>query len=141
MSEQMLATHPLETTDASRLSEVIRLLNECAQTCTMCADACLAEVMVTHMRTCIRLDQDCADICATTARVLSRQNGREEAAISELLAACAAACAACALECEDHASMHEHCRICAEACRRCEQACLELLASQPPRDRGVPAQV
>jgi hypothetical protein len=31
-------------------------------------------------------------------------------------------------ECESHASMHEHCRICADACRRCEAACAALLS-------------
>lgn len=40
------------------------------------------------------------------------------------LAACIEACAD---ECEQHADMHEHCRICAEACRACEKACNELV--------------
>ena len=33
------------------------------------------------------------------------------------------ACRLCAQECDDHASRHEHCRVCAEACRACERAC------------------
>ena len=45
------------------------------------------------------------------------------------LQACVAACGVCAAECEQHAGMHEHCRVCAEACRECEEACRELLAS------------
>ena len=36
---------------------------------------------------------------------------------------------ACGDECEQHAQMHEHCRVCAEACRRCERACADLLAT------------
>lgn len=129
MPHQMLASHPIDTPNDA-LGELIRLLGECAETCTICADACLAEEMVADMRTCIRLDQDCADICTATARVLSRQNGREVAVINALLRTCAEACAACATECEGHGEMHEHCRICAETCRRCERACLELLAGQ-----------
>lgn len=129
MPNQMLATHPIDTPNEA-LGEVIRLLGECAETCTICADACLAEEMVADLRACIRLNLDCADVCAATSRVLARQNGREVAVINALLRSCAEACAACATECEQHAEMHEHCRICAEACRRCEQACLELLAGQ-----------
>jgi hypothetical protein len=42
--------------------------------------------------------------------------------VKTMIATCAA-CAACGDECERHASMHEHCKICADACRRWEQAC------------------
>ena len=70
-----------------------------------------------------------ADICATTARVLSRQSGHNTAVIRAQLEVCIAACRSCADECARHADMHEHCRICAEVCKACENACRELLAS------------
>ena len=98
-------------------------------TCTSCADACLAEDMVAELTQCIRLNQDCADVCAASGRVLSRRTGSNAALDRALLEACQAACRACAEECEKHAEMHEHCTICAEACRRCEKACAELLAT------------
>ncbi|QGQ20854.1 four-helix bundle copper-binding protein [Cellulomonas sp. JZ18] len=102
---------------------------ECAQTCTACADACLGEEHVADLRACIRLDADCADVCAATAAVLSRQTDPDLKLVAALLEACATACGQCAEECEQHAGMHEHCRVCAQACRRCEAACRALLAS------------
>jgi Domain of Unknown Function (DUF326) len=79
------------------------------------------------LRKCIRTDEDCADICTITARVLSRHTGYDANVTRTVLHACATVCGSCAVECEHHASRHEHCRVCAEACRRCEQACQELI--------------
>lgn len=77
------------------------------------------------MRACIRTDLDCADVCATTARMLAR-TGTGPVVLAQL-AACVEACRACAVECERHAGHHEHCRECAAACRVCADACEELL--------------
>ena len=85
--------------------------------------------MVADLTTCITTDLDCADICATTGAVLSRRTGHDVDLTRVVLEACAAACRACGDECERHASMHEHCRVCAESCRRCEHACRDLLAA------------
>jgi hypothetical protein len=79
------------------------------------------------MVTCIRLCENCVDVCAAAARVLSRPAMWDARVIRPLLEACVAICQSCGDECERHAAMHEHCRVCAEACRRCEQACRELL--------------
>ncbi|PFG39617.1 uncharacterized protein DUF326 [Georgenia soli] len=126
----MLAAHPSEPTmDAKLLSRAIDALAACAQTCTACADACLAEDMVAELRGCIRTDLDCADICATTLRVLTRQTGADVTVVRAQLQACVVACRTCGDECESHAEMHEHCRVCAEACRECEEACTQLLAT------------
>jgi hypothetical protein len=83
--------------------------------------------MVAELRHCIRTDLDCADICDTTGRVMSRQTAPDRSLLQAQLQACAAACKACGDACEQHAQMHEHCRVCAEACRRCESACAQLL--------------
>ena len=127
----MLETYPKDVgnIDRQKLAECIEACFECAQTCTACADACLAEDMVAELTRCIRLNLDCADICAASGRVLSRQTGNNAEVTRALLEACCDACKACGDECEKHAEMHEHCKVCAEACRRCEQACTELLAS------------
>lgn len=45
---------------------------DCAQTCEACADACLAVNEVAELRRCIRLNLDCADICAATGAIVSR---------------------------------------------------------------------
>jgi hypothetical protein len=129
-TSEMLRTHPgTMTMDRQLLAECIDACIECAESCTACADACIGEPMVADLRTCIRLNLDCADICDATGRVLFRMVQGDGAMSRSLLQACAQACSSCAQECERHAEMMEHCRICAEACRRCEQACNTLLAS------------
>jgi len=127
---QMLDTYPATINlDRQLLARVIESLVACSQACTACADACLSEEMVADLRKCIRSNLDCADSCAATARILSRHTGYDANITRAHLEACIAACRACGDECEQHAGMHEHCRICAEACRDCEAACAELLAA------------
>jgi hypothetical protein len=128
---QMLDTYPadLGSVDRNALARCIDECFTCAQTCTACADACLSEEMVAELTKCVRTNLDCADICDTTGRVLSRHTGYDANLTRAVLDACATACKTCGDECDRHANMHEHCRICAEACRRCEQACRELLSA------------
>lgn len=128
-AQQMLETYPRSfNLDASQLTEAIEVLLACAQACTACADACLAEDDVTAMVKCIRTNADCADICETTMRVLSRQTEYDANVTRAQLQACVQACTSCGDECERHGnSGMEHCRVCAEACRRCERACQELI--------------
>jgi len=123
-TEQMIATHPDVRGRVNHdLITAIDEMYACAQACTSCADACLAEAMVAELRQCIRLNLDCADVCAATATIANRRTGSNEDVIRTMLDACIQACALCGAECRRHASMHEHCRICAEACQRCEGAC------------------
>ncbi|MBF6072822.1 four-helix bundle copper-binding protein [Nocardia farcinica] len=123
---ELLDSYPadLGQVDRNVLATCIERCFECAQACTACADACLSERGVAEMVKCIRSDLDCADICDTTGRVLSRHTGYD----ANLTRAVLEACASCADECERHTA-HEHCRVCAQACRRCEAACRELIAA------------
>jgi len=130
----MLDTYPadLGRVDRRALARCIEECFTCSQACTACADACLSEPNVaelTKLAKCVREDMDCADICDTTGRVLSRHTGYDANVTRAVLEACAIACKSCGDECERHAQMHEHCGVCAEACRRCEQACQQLLAT------------
>jgi hypothetical protein len=127
---QMLDTYPkdLGGVDRRQLQECIEACYECSQACTACADACLSEDAVAELTTCIRSNLDCADLCDTAGRVLSRHTGYDANLTRAVLEACATACKACGDECGSHAGMHEHCRVCAEACRRCERACRDLIA-------------
>ncbi len=93
-------------------------LHDCLAVCEQCATACLSEQDVQMMVSCIRLDRDCADLCALTARFVAR----DSAHAAHLLTLCADICQACAAECGKHAHM-AHCKDCAAACLRCEQAC------------------
>ena len=123
-AEKIISTHPhVRGSVNTALARCIDECYECAQSCVICADACLGEEMVQQLLQCIRLNQDCADICAAAGAVASRRTGSNESVIRMTLEACAEACRLCAEECERHADMHEHCRICAESCRRCEEAC------------------
>ncbi|WP_034388647.1 four-helix bundle copper-binding protein [Deinococcus sp. YIM 77859] len=132
--QAMLQTHPQPQTlfDQGALAECIAACFDCAQTCTSCADACLGEQgHLTHLVHCIRLNLDCADVCGTTGRVLSRLTQPDQNVLRAQLQACVAACKACGDECERHArDMNmQHCAVCAQSCRRCEQACQNLLGS------------
>lgn len=129
-TKEMIATHPDVRGNVNQaLIDAIDAANACAQTCTSCADACLAEEMVAQLRQCIRLNLDCADVCDAFATLGSRRTGSNEEVIRKLLDACMTACRLCGQECQRHASSHEHCRVCAESCRRCEAACQSALRS------------
>lgn len=113
--------------DRELLARCIEACIGCAQTCTACANACLSEDAVQQLVKCIRSDLDCADVCMTTGRVLSRHTGYDANVTRAVLQLCAQACRSCGDECDRHASKHAHCRICAETCRQCEQICQEVL--------------
>ena len=74
---QVLDTYPadLGAVDEAKLAACVDACFECTQVCTACADACLSEEMVAELTTCIRTNADCADVCDTTGRVLSRHTG------------------------------------------------------------------
>ena len=63
--------------------ECLRACHDCATSCTICADACLAEEKLEMLRRCIRLNLDCADLCSATGRVLARQTEPDGAILQE----------------------------------------------------------
>lgn len=131
-TQAMLETHPRDITiDTNVLNECVQACFECAFTCNACADACLGENQVAELVQCIRLNIDCADICATTGRMVSRMTQPPMRSLQAQLQACVQICKACGDECASHAEHHEHCAVCAEACRRCEQACQQMLNALP----------
>ena len=111
------------------LLKAIDLCFDCAQACTACADACLAEEQVADLTQCIRLNLDCADLCMAAGTIASRRTGSNERIVKGAIEICAEACRLCAEECNRHAPMHTHCRLCAEVCRECQRACREAGAS------------
>jgi hypothetical protein len=128
--EAILKTHPRPPiAEPGVLARCIDECGECAATCTVCADASLAEDDVRALERCVRLCLDCADACVDAGRILARQTDAEATVQLTALEACRAACRASAEECERHAHHHEHCRLCGGECRRCEHACDELLAA------------
>jgi hypothetical protein len=129
-AKRLLDTYPRDfNLDADLLAGAIDALSDCAQACIADADDDLSEQNIAEMVKCIRLCLDCADVCAATVGVTSRQTEYDANVTRPLLEACVAACRSCGDECERHAGRYEHCRVCAEACRRCEQACRQLVAA------------
>jgi hypothetical protein len=137
----MFDTHPAKAGgDQAALLDCIEACYACAQACTACADACLAEEKAAELRRCIRLNLDCADLCAATGAIVSRQTAPDARLCRAAIEACLAACRACAAECQKHAGMHEHCRVCARACERCADACQKAMnaAMLAGPNRGAP---
>lgn len=127
--EMMLRSHP--RADPQRTvdyAEALKALSTCAEICTSCADACLAEPdHLPALRRCITTNLDCAAVCRATASVVIRQTEVPNGLVHAQLHACVLACQICADECETHGEMHDHCRICAETCRYCQERCNFLL--------------
>jgi hypothetical protein len=124
---EMVETFPADiAVDHQVLAECIAACVECAQACTACADACLSEATVDELKACIRTNLDCADVCDSTGRVLSRHTGDETVISKAVLASCITACRACRDVCDEHSHM-AHCATCRDACFRCEEACEALL--------------
>ncbi|MER7283148.1 four-helix bundle copper-binding protein [Dactylosporangium sp. NPDC000244] len=126
----MMETHPQRIkVDRAQLAAAIDAIAVCTQACIACADACMSERTVAELSKCVRINLDCADVCAATIRVLLRQGDYDAKLNRALLEACVTACRSCGDECSAHAKKYEHCRICAEACRACEEACRRLLTA------------
>jgi hypothetical protein len=107
---------------------------KCVQSCTSCSDADLAEDNVAEMAICAALCLACADVCAVTARALSRPAHWDNFVVHRLLQACVRSCTSGADECHRHAPHHRHCAICEKVCRACVEACSALLEAEAFRD-------
>lgn len=144
-TSHMLDTYPATVNlDKKQLAQTIDALVACAQACTACADACLSETpeALPRLTRCIRDNLDCADICNTTASVLSRHTGYDARLTQAQARSAAQALKTCGDSCDEHRDMHEHCRVCAEACRDTEQLLNTLLPRlQPAGDAtGTPSE-
>jgi hypothetical protein len=132
---QMLDTYPAEiNVDKRQLGPAIDALMACAQACTACADACLSESaeMLPHLTRCIRDNLDCADICATTAAVLSRHTAYDANLTQVQVQSALQALKSCGDSCGEHRDMHEHCKVCEQACRSTEQTLNGLVPQLQP---------
>lgn len=121
----MLRRHPrADSQHVNDYVDALTAIDECANACTSCADACVGEPEhMEQLRHCITVTLDCADVCQATLRVLTRQSEPPNELVHAQLHACIVACQLCAEECERHVDMHDHCRICTEACRHCQERC------------------
>ena len=126
-TKQMIGAHPEARGPISPAAiQCIDAAYACAQACTSCADASLAESGVHALRQCIRLSLDCGDVCLAMASLASRHTGANEAVMRKMLDVCMTACRLCEDECRRHAG-REYCRICADSCQQCCIACQNTL--------------
>ncbi|WP_010178156.1 four-helix bundle copper-binding protein [Aquimarina agarilytica] len=102
--------------------KLIDALNKCISHCNYCADACLETDNIKMMVDCIRTDRACAEICATTVKLLAMNSAFAKAMVEK----CHEICNQCADECSKHD--HQHCKDCADACKKCADACKAYLA-------------
>lgn len=100
--------------------QCIQACLECMEACNTCYDACLREEDIAKMADCIRMDRECADICAFAAKAM--QSGNPFA--KQICQLCAEICEACGNECKKHD--HDHCQRCAEACFKCAEECRKM---------------
>jgi hypothetical protein len=123
-------SHPEHPAHSDAITACVDACSLCIETCTACADACLSEKHLESLIACIRLNQDCAAVCAATSSVVMRANkAGNRQPLEAQLTTCIAFCRACAAECNRHAERHKHCQVCAEACTNCAEACAAMLAT------------
>lgn len=126
----MIRSRPDMPSHADAMSLCIDACFACVETCTACADACLSEPHVEKLVSCIRLNLDCASVCAATGSIASRTNKLGHRQLMEAqITTCIAYCRACAAECLRHAEHYKHCAVCAKTCNECVEACLAMLNS------------
>jgi hypothetical protein len=130
-ASDVLRTHPHQPSTMGLIIACVEACTECARACSACADACLGQVEIADLRECIRLNLDCADVCAATGAVVSRLTRPHRTPMKALLLACIEICRTCGEVCVGHANTHGHSRVCAEVCRNCERACVALVNAIP----------
>ncbi|HWK58392.1 MAG TPA: four-helix bundle copper-binding protein [Parapedobacter sp.] len=89
----------------------------CTLMCEKCANESILRPDHGHLSECIRLSQDCAEICVLLAKSIKRQS----ILLPALLDLCEWICNQCARECNKHPA--DHCQQCAAACLLCSEAC------------------
>ncbi|MBT2421860.1 Rho termination factor N-terminal domain-containing protein [Streptomyces sp. ISL-22] len=135
--EKLLDAYPAETGMPPRLlGEAVDKLYECAGVCLTCADAAAAEQdpekIVLSIK-CVRLDNDCADLCTVAARILARQTGYDAPttmAIIEATRTVLRASADAAEEFKDTTYFELSARACRETERLLEQLVQQMNSSE-----------
>jgi hypothetical protein len=103
----------------------------CIQNCLQCSQVC--EQMIQHClkqggkhseASHILLLQDCADICAVSAKFMIRESNLHP----RMCGVCAEACRTCAQDCERMPD-DEMMKMCADVCRRCAETCQKMAST------------
>jgi hypothetical protein len=107
-------------------------MQECIDNCTQCHNICVEtidhclEMGGKHADAAhIRILQDCAQACATSADFMLRGSDLHP----QTCGVCAEACERCAESCEELADGDEQMLRCAEMCRTCAASCREMASA------------
>lgn len=131
LAREMLEASPADSQlEVELVADAIEACLTCAQSCASCADSDLAEKEGVELSRCAALCTECADVCITTMRTLSRLFAAELDVTHHVLRACVLTCTRCAEECQRHAADHPHCALCTKVCRACLEACETLLQAE-----------
>jgi hypothetical protein len=123
-------TTTADTSQFVELEKCIKACTDCGKECESCFNYCAdmlgkgEKMHATTIRTC----NDCGDLCAVAAKLMSRQGPFMIAACE----ACIKACDGCGKECEKHASHDQKMAKCAKACTDCAQACRDMVKAAGP---------
>lgn len=114
------------------LTQVSDEMKSCIQNCLDCHSICLNTIQYCLQKggehaepTHLRLLQDCAQICQTSADFMLRTSGFHH----ETCAVCATLCDACAKSCESMGNDIQM-KACAQVCRRCAEICRSMSTSR-----------
>src|SRR5215469_6347679 len=103
-ARQLLDTYPTAlNADAAVLAATLDALSDCTEACIADTEADLNEQDLAMMVKCMRLCMNCADVCAATMGVVTRQAEYDAKVTRPLLEACIAICKSCGDECARHA--------------------------------------
>jgi hypothetical protein len=120
--EMLKSSSHHQSFNPQRYYDCIESCFECASACWICADAGLNEENALGLKECIKLSLTCAEVCATTAKVLISCDDDFECARAQLKA-CMDQCEMCMNECMKYSEEHEHCLICVKCCEACFKIC------------------
>jgi len=112
-------------TETITTSQVSQQMRDCIQQCTDCHNVCIETIIyclqqggkhaaVDH----VRLLQDCAEICGTSADFMLRGSNVS----AQVCGVCATVCDACAKSCDQFGDDPQM-KACADTCRRCAECC------------------
>jgi hypothetical protein len=128
----MTDTHEMMDSTGETASDELIAAIDALEACEKASNAC-AMAMVTSggMANEVHQALDCADVCGSTERVLSRGTTPDPRVVAAVVAAAIAACDASAAACGAHAEHHTHCRLHSTSAKACADALRKLQGTLP----------
>ncbi|WP_353893090.1 four-helix bundle copper-binding protein [Proteinivorax hydrogeniformans] len=109
-------------TSPTNMDSCIEILLKCARACEESFDMSLQQPDIRERADCLKILTDCAEMCAMTARFMSRNSEFNK----ELCYLTMDVCQTCAEECNRFKDQHS--QGCAEICLQCIDECKRIVA-------------